>query len=113
MSESAPDDAASAPVTAYITAPPEAASDLARRLVDARLAACVNVVDCTSTYRWDGAIHEDSESILLAKTTVDRYDELVDRIVDWHPHDVPCVERIDAGDAYGPFAAWCADAVSD
>jgi len=102
-----------APVTAYVTAPRAAAPDLADRLVDARLAACVNVVPCTSTYRWDDAVHEDEESILLAKTTADRYPDLVDRVVEWHPHDVPCVERIDAADAHDPFVAWCDDAVSE
>jgi len=101
------------PVTAYVTAPRDAAPDLARRLVDARLAACVNVVDCISTYRWDGAVHENDESILLAKTTADRYAELVDRVVEWHPHDVPCIERFDTSDAHGPFAAWCEDAVDE
>jgi periplasmic divalent cation tolerance protein len=40
---------AETPVTAYVTPPRDAAADLARRLVGARLAACVNVVDCTST----------------------------------------------------------------
>jgi periplasmic divalent cation tolerance protein len=106
------DTDADAPVTAYVTAPRDAAADLARRLVDARLAACVNIVDCASVYRWDGAVHDDAESILLAKTTANRYADLTDRVVEWHPHDVPCVERIDATDAHGPFAAWCVDAVS-
>ncbi|SEA11963.1 divalent cation tolerance protein [Haloplanus vescus] len=100
-----------APVTAYVTAPRDAATDLARRLVDERLAACVNVVDCTSTYRWDDVVREDEEAVLLAKTTPDRYPELADRLVEWHPHDVPCVERIDADDAHDEFTAWCADAV--
>ena len=104
---------ADAPVTAYVTAPRDAAAHLARRLVDERLAACVNVVDCSSTYRWDDAVHEDEEAILLAKTTADRYPDLAERLVAWHPHDVPCVERIDAVDAADSFAAWCADAVVD
>jgi periplasmic divalent cation tolerance protein len=105
--------AAETPVTAYVTAPRDAAADLAHRLVDERLAACVNVVPCTSTYRWDDAVHEDDESILLAKTTAERYPALEERLVAWHPHDVPCVERFDAADAHGPFAAWCGDAVSE
>jgi len=45
--------------TVYVTAPREAADNLARLLVDERLAACVNVVDCESTYRWDGEVHEE------------------------------------------------------
>jgi periplasmic divalent cation tolerance protein len=99
--------------TAYVTVPTEAASDLARRLVEERLAACVNVVPCTSVYRWDGAVHEDEESILLAKTPEKRYADLRARVVEWHPHDVPCIERFDADDAHDPFAAWCASAVGE
>jgi len=106
-------DDTSAPVTAYVTAPREAAPALAERLVDERLAACVNVVDCSSIYRWDDAVHEDEESILLAKTTTDRYTALTERLAAWHPHEVPCIERVDAADAHGPFAAWCAEAVAE
>jgi periplasmic divalent cation tolerance protein len=98
--------------TAYVTAPRDGAETLARRLVDERLAACVNVVPCTSVYRWEGAVHEDAEAVLLAKTTDDRYPRLADRVVELHPHDVPCVERIDVADVHEPFADWCAAAVA-
>ncbi|MFC6953019.1 divalent-cation tolerance protein CutA [Halorubellus litoreus] len=104
--------------TAYVTAPPEAAGDLATALVEERLAACVNQLDCRSTYRWtdaeegsaDGedAIQRDDEVILLAKTTDDRYDELEARVAELHPYDVPCIERFDESgmlDAYGDWVA--------
>jgi periplasmic divalent cation tolerance protein len=97
--------------TAYVTVPRADASELAQRLVDERLAACVNLVPCESVYRWDGAVHEDEESILLAKTVAERYDDLRAAVVEWHPHDVPCVERFDAADAHDPFAAWCVSTV--
>ena len=97
--------------TAYVTAPPETARTLARRLVDERLAACVNLVPCSSVYRWEGSVEEDDETILLAKTTDDRYRDLEARVAEWHPHDVPCIERIDVADAHGPFAAWVAESV--
>jgi len=98
--------------TAYVTAPPEAAEEMATRLVEDRLAACVNRVDCASVYRWEGAVHEDAEVILLAKTTADRYDALRERVLELHPHDVPCVERFDEDDVVGAFADWRADAVT-
>jgi periplasmic divalent cation tolerance protein len=66
----------------------------------------VNVLECESTYRWDGEIHEDSEVILLAKTTADAYGRLVDRVVYEHPYDVPCVERFDEADELEAFADW-------
>ena len=92
--------------TVYITAPPDAAADIARTLVEERLAACVNRVACDSVYRWEGEIHTDDEEVLLAKTTDERYPELRERVVELHPYDVPCVERFEEADVLDSFAAW-------
>jgi len=93
--------------TAYVTVPREAADDLASLLVDDRLAACVNVVDCRSTYRWDGDTHEgEPEAILVAKTTAERYPDLKARLEAEHPNDVPCIERFDEADVLNSFAGW-------
>ncbi|MDG5775371.1 divalent-cation tolerance protein CutA [Haloarculaceae archaeon H-GB2-1] len=99
--------------TVYVTAPPESADDLARALVEDRLAACVNAVDCDSTYRWEDEVHEDEEVILLVKTTDERYPALAERIEELHPHDVPCIERFEETDVLAPFAEWRADCVDD
>jgi periplasmic divalent cation tolerance protein len=92
--------------TVFVTAPPETADDIARTLVEERLAACVNRVGCDSVYRWGGEIHDDEEVILLAKTTGDRYGDLVARVRDLHPYDVPCVERFDESDVLPAYADW-------
>ncbi|WP_276260972.1 divalent-cation tolerance protein CutA [Haloglomus litoreum] len=97
--------------TAYITAPEDAAADLARTLVEERLAACVNRVACDSVYRWEGEVVTDEEVILLAKTTGERYDALVARVEELHPYDVPCVERFDEADVLPAFGEWRAAAV--
>lgn len=94
--------------TVYVTAPPEAADDLARALVEEGLAACVNCIDCHSTYRWEGDVVEEDETILLAKTTGERYDELRRRIETLHPHDVPCIERFDESHVLDSYAEWVA-----
>jgi periplasmic divalent cation tolerance protein len=99
--------------TAYITAPPEAAADIAETLVEERLAACVNRLGCHSTYRWEGEIHEEPEVVLLAKTTTEGYDDLRERVLALHPHDVPCIERFDEDDVLDAFADWRAGAVGD
>ncbi|MDS0223477.1 divalent-cation tolerance protein CutA [Haloarcula sp. S1AR25-5A] len=92
--------------TIYITAPQEAAAEIAQTLVEERLAACVNRVACESVYRWEGDVHTDTEEILLAKTTDERYPDLRDRIVELHPYEVPCIERFDEKDTFEPFSNW-------
>ena len=97
--------------TAYVTVPRDAAPDLARTLVEERLAACVNRLDCRSTYRWDGDAEAADEAVLLAKTTADAYPALERRIAQLHPYDVPCIERFEEAAVGDAFAAWRADAV--
>ena len=98
--------------TVYVTAPHDAAETLAREIVERRLAACVNRVDCTSTYRWDGEVVTEPETILLAKTTAAGYDDLVTFIERRHPYDVPCIERFDEAQVTPAFAAWIRDSVA-
>ena len=98
--------------TAYVTAPPDAAGDLAELLVEERLAACVNRFPCTSVYRWEGEVHRDEEVVLLAKTTDERWDDLVSRVEEVHPYDVPCVERFEEDDVLDAFGDWVADEVA-
>ena len=69
---------------------PERAHELARILVTERLAGCVNVVGgLHSVYRWDGDVAEDPESLLIIKTTGERYPELEARVRSVHPYEVP------------------------
>lgn len=97
--------------TVYITTPPDTAKEIARQLVADRLAACVNQIDCHSTYRWEGSVVEDDEVILLVKTTEAAYPRVVDRVKSIHPYDVPCIERFDEVDVLPSFGTWIADAV--
>ncbi|MFC6732776.1 MULTISPECIES: divalent-cation tolerance protein CutA [unclassified Haladaptatus] len=98
--------------TVYITAPPDAAGDIARVLVEERLAACVNRLPCQSVYHWEGTVHEDDEVVMFAKTTGARYDDLVSRVVELHPYDVPCIERFDEDGILDAYARWRDDVVS-
>lgn len=97
--------------TAYITAPPDAADDIARTLVEERLAACVNRLPCRSTYRWEDEVHDDEEVLLLAKTVDERYEDLQERVVALHPYDVPCVERFDESTRLAAFSDWLGESV--
>ncbi|HEX7707145.1 MAG TPA: divalent-cation tolerance protein CutA [Thermoanaerobaculia bacterium] len=86
---------------------------LARSLVEARLAACVNIIDrVVSIYRWEGSVSEDAEQLLVIKTSDERVDALRDALLAQHSYDVPefVVLPIEAtSDAYG---AWLLESVS-
>lgn len=86
-------------IVVLCTCPDKAcASQLASAVVDQRLAACVNQVDgITSTYRWQGEVNKDEESMLIIKTAAERLGELETFIRANHPYDVPevislCIE---------------------
>ena len=67
-----------------------AAQGLARGAVEARLAACAQVVGpVESTYRWQGEIASAQEWQVVFKTTVDRYAELETHLRARHGYEVP------------------------
>ncbi|MDO8464784.1 MAG: divalent-cation tolerance protein CutA [Gallionella sp.] len=68
----------------------QAAGQLAQRLIEERVAACVNqLAPCTSTYRWQGSIETAAEVPLLIKTTRTAYPRLEQLIRDVHPYELP------------------------
>lgn len=98
--------------TVYVTAPRDAAAELATTLIEERVAACVNRIPCHSTYRWEGSVETDEEAILLIKTTDAGYDALEARIEALHPYDIPCIERFDETELFDQFGAWIDDSVA-
>lgn len=74
-----------------MTAPDvETASRIARALVEERLVACVNLVPgVRSIYRWEGALQQDSEVLLVVKTRADRAAAIADRVAELHPYELP------------------------
>lgn len=66
------------------------AQTIAQALVSDGLAACVNQVDgLRSTYIWKGELRDDTEVLLIAKTTAARLDELQSRLEALHPYQLP------------------------
>ena len=87
----------------------EAALELSRTLVAERLVACVNVVPgLVSVYRWEGAVQEDAEVLLVLKTTAARLSELEARLMALHPYDTPEFVALAAEHIAPSYAAWLA-----
>lgn len=97
--------------TVFVTAPENSAEEIATTLIEEQLAACVNSVDCSSTYRWNGEIHTDTEAILFIKTTADAYEKLKTRVKELHPYDVPCIERFEEDDVLSAYRSWIKESV--
>ncbi len=91
-----------------LTAPDaETGSRIARTLVEERLAACVNVLPgVRSIYRWQGALHDDAEVLLVAKTRADRCDALAARIREIHPYTLPEVLALPAAGGSPEYLEW-------
>lgn len=96
-----------------MTAPDEATgADLAARLVEERLAACVNLVPgVRSVFRWEGRLEDISEVMLLAKTVERSVDALRARVVELHPYDVPEVLVFPVALGHGPYLDWVREEV--
>jgi periplasmic divalent cation tolerance protein len=83
------------------------ARDLARGLVERRLAACVNILpEIRSIYRWDGEIQVDSEVLMVIKTTRDAYAPLESWLLERHPYDVPEVLALPVGAGSADYLDW-------
>jgi periplasmic divalent cation tolerance protein len=84
---------------------------LATTLVDERLAACVNVLpDVRSIYAWQGAVQDESEVLMIIKTTAGRFPELRDRLVGLHPYKLPEVVAVSPAAGHDAYFRWVAEA---
>ncbi len=95
------------------TCPDEAvASRICRDLVESGLAACVSRLGPVhSTYRWQGAIQDEPEVLLVIKTTSARYPELEMRLKSLHPYEVPEIIALPVAAGSAEYLSWLEGAV--
>lgn len=87
----------------------EVALALAKALVDRRLAACVNVIPCTSVYRWEGEVKEDDEVLMVIKTRRTYIDDIRDLFAKEHPYDLPELVSMEVEDGSAEYLKWLKD----
>jgi periplasmic divalent cation tolerance protein len=98
-------------VIVLTTMPDDARADeLARTLVDERLAACVNVHGpMMSAYWWKGSVERDAERQLVIKTTRDRLAALEARLRQLHPYELPELIVVGAEGGSDAYLRWVSD----
>jgi periplasmic divalent cation tolerance protein len=85
----------------------EEARQIARKLLELRLAACVNVTPgVRSFYRWKGAIEESDEYLLVIKTSRDLFDRLRVELEKVHTYEVPEVVALPIVAAAPNYLNW-------
>ncbi len=76
----------------YVTHPNEEhALKVSRVLVEEKLVACTNVFPIQSMYPWEGKIQSESEYVSILKTFPGLKDKVVDRMIQLHEYEVPCI----------------------
>jgi len=97
-------------VVLVTTADAEEGARLGRALVEERLAACANVVGpIRSIYRWQGAVEEAAEHLVLLKARGADVAALEARVRALHSYDVPEVIALPVTTGSAPYLAWLAD----
>ncbi len=101
-------------VVVFITAPDEnTAADIARVLVGNGLAACVNIVrNIRSIYKWQGKMEDESEVLMIVKTSRDKFSALEAKVRKMHPYDVPEIVSVPITQGSDPYIEWLSNAVS-
>jgi periplasmic divalent cation tolerance protein len=83
------------------------AERIAQALVEARAAACVNILaECTSVYRWQGRVENANEVPLLAKTTRAAYPALEQTIRTHHPYELPEIIAVPVSTGLPDYLQW-------
>jgi len=97
-------------VVVLVTAPSaEKAAELARQLVEERLAACGNVVTgVRSIYRWEGKVQDEAEALLILKTRAELFEPLRARVAALHPYSCPEILALPVVAGHAPYLDWLA-----
>ncbi len=93
-------------IVVFCTAPAGEAKAIAGALIDARLAACVNVTGVQSCFRWEGSVLSEPEDLLIIKTQKRLLDRLTSRIRELHPYDLPEIIALPIVGGYAPYLDW-------
>lgn len=86
----------------------EAASALARHLVAGGHAACVQILNIGSVYRWKGEIEETPEWMLICKIRMADYAKAEAAILDQHSYETPEIIAVPVLEGFQPYLDWIA-----
>ncbi|MFN2349800.1 MAG: divalent-cation tolerance protein CutA [Thioalkalivibrio sp.] len=91
----------------------ESAANIASALVERRLAACVNILPAgTSIYEWQGEIHQDTEHVLIIKSSEACFSQLQGTLRELHPYDLPEIVAVPISHGLPDYINWIKESTS-
>lgn len=81
---------------------------IAQTLLDRRLAACVQASTIRSFYRWDGAVHDDPETLLTIKCRTADFAAIEQAIAEVHTYDEPEIVQVPITNGSATYLDWIA-----
>ncbi|MBO6578140.1 MAG: divalent-cation tolerance protein CutA [Thalassospira sp.] len=92
----------------YVTVPDmDMARVIAGGAIREKLAACANVLPhMTAIYEWDGDVEEETEVVVILKTSKTKALELAQWVEDHHPYEVPCILELPLGRGNHDYVSW-------
>jgi periplasmic divalent cation tolerance protein len=99
----------------YCTVPNiDEAKSIARLLINKKLAACCNVIPgLVSIYRWQGKMSEESEVLLLIKTSQKKYEQLEKEIKMIHSYSIPEIIATPIVNASSAYMDWIFEMIGE
>jgi periplasmic divalent cation tolerance protein len=89
------------------------ASKIAKALVEARLAGCVNVVkNIRSVYSWEGKVEDEPEVLMIAKTQKALFNDLMKKVKELHSYTVPEIIALPIVDGSKEYLKWLREVTS-
>lgn len=93
-------------VVILCTAPHGQSEEIANVLIEERLAACVNISEVKSYFRWEGEQCIEREDLLMIKTTKKKIKEIISRITELHSYEIPEIIALPIIEGYDNYLKW-------
>ncbi|MFY9401869.1 MAG: divalent-cation tolerance protein CutA [Candidatus Omnitrophota bacterium] len=88
------------------------AKGIAKRLIEKRLAACVNIINnVESLFRWQGRIESALEVALIIKTKRVKVPKIIKEVKDMHSYDTPEIISLPISSGFKPYLDWINESI--